>query len=162
MIAVLNEKQQLFAIEYLTDFNATQAAIRAGYSEKTAYSQGPRLLKNVEVQEYLKNCRDEVKNGKIASQDEVLQQLTATLRREETESVVVVTKAKRSYYDEEGKKVTEEKEVPEVVEIPAKLSDVNKAAELLGKYHVLWTEKTKFEGEERVVIVDDIGGDQNA
>ena len=46
----LNPKQQLFVEEYLIDFNATQAAIRAGYSENTAYSQGPRLLDNVEIQ----------------------------------------------------------------------------------------------------------------
>lgn len=46
----LTPKQQLFVEEYLIDFNATQAAIRAGYSENTAYSQGPRLLENVEIQ----------------------------------------------------------------------------------------------------------------
>lgn len=45
----LTPKQQRFVQEYLIDFNATQAAIRAGYSEKTAYSQGQRLLKNVEA-----------------------------------------------------------------------------------------------------------------
>ena len=45
----INDKQQRFASEYLIDLNATQAAIRAGYSEKTAYSQGQRLLKHVEV-----------------------------------------------------------------------------------------------------------------
>ena len=42
----LNKKQKNFVSEYLVDKNATQAAIRAGYSEKTAYSQGPRLLKH--------------------------------------------------------------------------------------------------------------------
>ena len=159
---MLNEKQQLFADEYLTDFNATQAAIRAGYSEKTAAAQGARLLRNVNVQEYIKKNKGDRKDELIATQDEVLRKLTSTLRRKETESVVVVTKSKRSYYDEKGKKVTEENEVPKVVEIPAKLSDVNKAAELLGKYYTLWTEKTKFEGEQRVVIVDDIGGEQDA
>lgn len=45
----LNERQARFVEEYLIDLNATQAAIRAGYSEKTAHSQGPRLLENVEV-----------------------------------------------------------------------------------------------------------------
>lgn len=43
----LTPKQELFAIEYAKDFNATQAAIRAGYSKRTAYSQGGRLLKKV-------------------------------------------------------------------------------------------------------------------
>lgn len=45
----LNIKQQQFVQEYLIDLNATQAAIRAGYSAKTAYSQGERLLKHVEI-----------------------------------------------------------------------------------------------------------------
>ena len=46
----MTPKQQRFIDEYLIDLNATQAAIRAGYSEKTAYSMGSRLLKNVEIQ----------------------------------------------------------------------------------------------------------------
>lgn len=45
----LNARQELFCKEYLVDLNATQAAIRAGYSVRTAYSQGQRLLKHVEV-----------------------------------------------------------------------------------------------------------------
>jgi hypothetical protein len=45
----LNHRQTAFAREYAIDKNATQAAIRAGYSAKTAHSAGPRLLDNVEV-----------------------------------------------------------------------------------------------------------------
>jgi phage terminase small subunit len=45
----LAPKRERFVAEYLIDLNATQAAIRAGYSEKTAYSQGERLLRNVEI-----------------------------------------------------------------------------------------------------------------
>ena len=45
-----NKKHRLFVAEYMKDFNATKAAIRAGYSAKTAYSQGQRLLKNAEIQ----------------------------------------------------------------------------------------------------------------
>jgi phage terminase small subunit len=48
-MAELNAKQRLFVAEYLKDLNATQAAIRAGYSAKTAASQGERLLRNVEI-----------------------------------------------------------------------------------------------------------------
>lgn len=48
-MAALNPKQARFVAEYLIDLNATQAAIRSGYSEKTAYSQGQRLLKNAEA-----------------------------------------------------------------------------------------------------------------
>jgi phage terminase small subunit len=50
----MNDKQRAFVREYLIDRNATQAAIRAGYSEKTAYSIGQRLLKKVEVAEAIK------------------------------------------------------------------------------------------------------------
>ncbi|WP_427928633.1 terminase small subunit [Agrobacterium cavarae] len=45
----LTAKQRAFVREYLIDLNATKAAIRAGYSEKTAHSQGPRLLENVGI-----------------------------------------------------------------------------------------------------------------
>ncbi|PCI54147.1 MAG: terminase [Alphaproteobacteria bacterium] len=50
---MLNDKQTRFCEEYIIDLNATQAAIRAEYSERTAYSQGQRLLKNVEAQELI-------------------------------------------------------------------------------------------------------------
>lgn len=49
----LNDKQARFVAEYLKEPNATQAAIRAGYSPKTAYAQGCRLLKHAEVQQKL-------------------------------------------------------------------------------------------------------------
>lgn len=49
------DKQMAFINEYFIDFNATQAAIRAGYSEKTARSQGQRLLTNVDISEEIKN-----------------------------------------------------------------------------------------------------------
>lgn len=47
----MTPKQALFVAEYRKDLNATQAAIRAGYSEKTASSQAERLLRNVEIAE---------------------------------------------------------------------------------------------------------------
>ena len=60
----LNPKQERFCLEYLADLNATQAAIRAGYSAKTAYSQGQRLLKNVEVAPRLTQLVTE-RNGRL-------------------------------------------------------------------------------------------------
>ncbi|WP_066681702.1 terminase small subunit [Sphingomonas sp. CCH9-E2] len=53
----MNEKQARFAQEYIIDTNATQAAIRAGYSERTAYSQGERLLKHAEVRAEIARLR---------------------------------------------------------------------------------------------------------
>jgi len=49
----LNEKQLIFAKEYLVCMNATQSALKAGYSSKSSYSQGCRLLKNDKVRQYI-------------------------------------------------------------------------------------------------------------
>ena len=49
----LNDRQKLFCSEYLIDFNATEAAKRAGYSEKTAYSIGHELLKKPEISNWI-------------------------------------------------------------------------------------------------------------
>ena len=71
----LNERQRRFADEYPIDLNATQAAIRAGYSEKTAYSVGHRLLKNVEIQKCIQaRLQDRAERTEI-TQDKVLKEL---------------------------------------------------------------------------------------
>ena len=92
----------------------------------------------------------------IATQDEVLQTLTAIMRRQKKEVIVASEKVRRSYYDEEGRKCVNETEVPVCVEIDTKISDVNKAAELLGKRYGLFTDKVNVEGSAKVVIVDDL------
>lgn len=56
---VLNEKQATFVVEYVKDLNATNAAIRAGYSPKTAYSQGHRLLKHADVAEAIFKAKEQ-------------------------------------------------------------------------------------------------------
>lgn len=71
----MNKKQRRFAEQYLLDLNATQAAIRAGYSEKTAHSQGPRLLDNVEVADYIKKKMDERSERTKIDADWVLKRL---------------------------------------------------------------------------------------
>lgn len=74
-IMALNDRQLRFTYEYMVDHNATQAAIRAGYSAKTAYSQGQRLLKKVEIRKVIgeaterQNCRIEI------TADRVLQEI---------------------------------------------------------------------------------------
>jgi len=71
----LTAKQKCFVQEYLVDLNATQAAIRAGYSEKTAYSAGQRLLKNVEVQKAITKAKAKRSNRTEITADRVLQEL---------------------------------------------------------------------------------------
>lgn len=59
----LNDKQRRFVDEYLVDLNATQAAIRAGYSPKTAGSQAFDLLKKPEIHEYIEERRAPVEKS---------------------------------------------------------------------------------------------------
>lgn len=152
----MTEKQKIFCDEYIVDLNATQAAIRAGYSEKTAKSIGSENLTKPDIQEYIQKRLAEKEDTLIAKQDEVLKTLTRIMRREESESVVVTCKKHKSFYDGNGKKVIDDAEEPVAVPIPTKVSDANKAAEMLGKYYALFTDKTQVEGDGAVVIINDI------
>lgn len=86
----MTQRQERFCQEYAKLGNATQSAIEAGYSGKTAYSAGQRLLRNVEVQNRLKELNGEVKNAKIADAREMQEHLTSILRGESDEEVIVV------------------------------------------------------------------------
>ena len=88
----LTDKQKRFCDEYLIDLNATQAAIRAGYSKKTARQTATENLSKPYIQKYIKERMDEKENELIADQDEVLRYLTATMRREKKECIVVTIK----------------------------------------------------------------------
>ncbi|QAT48577.1 terminase small subunit [Caproiciproducens sp. NJN-50] len=156
MSSKLTAKQQRFIDEYLIDLNATQAAIRAGYSPVAATVQGSRLLSYANIRAEIDKKMQVRKDETIADQNEVLQTLTRILRREEKENTVVVTKKHKSSYDSNGKKKIVDEETPEIVEIPAKLSDVNKAAELLGRRYALFTDNTRLDADVGVTIVDDI------
>lgn len=68
----LTEKRQRFVDEYLIDLNATQAAIRAGYSVKTANEQGARLLANVSIQEAISKAMAERSKRTGVNQDRVV------------------------------------------------------------------------------------------
>lgn len=63
----MNEKQRRFAEFYANNPNATQAAMAAGYSDRTARSQGQRLLTNVDIQEYIKELQEKAAVNRIAS-----------------------------------------------------------------------------------------------
>lgn len=71
----LTEKQKRFVQEYLVDLNATQAAIRAGYSQKTAQEQSSRLLSNVMVQKNIQQAMQRRSQRTGVAQDEVLKKL---------------------------------------------------------------------------------------
>jgi phage terminase small subunit len=137
----LTPKQERFIDEYIKDLNATQAAIKAGYSEKTAGVQGSTLLKNPKISEAIKNRLEDIKSDSIADATEVLEYFTKVMRREEKEKVVVTLKEEVSDWvlgdDGKYRKNTVKRERVEVVEIEAKLSDANTAAIQLAKRYGL-------------------------
>ncbi len=79
----LNLKQKAFCEHYVACLNATESAKRAGYSEKTAYSQGQRLLKHVEVKKYIEKVTQDARSRRIATIDEVLEYLSKTMTNAE-------------------------------------------------------------------------------
>jgi phage terminase small subunit len=139
----MNERQQKFADEYLIDLNATQAAIRAGYSKKTAYSLGNQLLKNLEVKKYISEKMNSKKKDTVATADEVMEFLTKTMRGQLEEKQFFHLKNK-IYSKTVSKNV-----VPK---------DRLKAGELLAKRYGLLNENVILSGSVGVNIIDDIGG----
>ena len=157
----MTRKQKIFADEYLIDLNATRAykvAYPSVKNDATAAAAAARLLRNVKVREYIEKRLAEKEDALIAKQDEVLQTLTRVLRRQEPDTVVVTCKERRSGYDEKGKKVIVEKEVQQRVQVPTRVSDLNKAAELLGKRYGLYTDKIEQTVDAELNITVDYGG----
>ena len=82
----LNERQKAFCEHYAACFNATEAAVKAGYSKKTAYSIGNENLKKPEIRKYLQTLTETAKTGRIATIDEVLTYLSDIMRNEEEQT----------------------------------------------------------------------------
>ena len=136
----MTAKQKRFCQEYLIDLNATQAAIRAGYSEKTAKDIGCENLAKPNIKKYIDEQLKQIKTEKIADAQEVLEYLTSVMRGEQKEQVALLTG--------EG--------VQDLVQKDVSAKDRLKSAELIGKRYALFTEKLELQGETTVQIVDDI------
>ncbi len=72
---MLNEKQKQFCNEFIIDFNGTQAAIRAGYSKKTANEQAAQLLAKLSIQSYIKELIEKRNERTRITQDEVVKDI---------------------------------------------------------------------------------------
>lgn len=136
----MTDKQKRFADEYLIDCNATRAAIRAGYSKKTARQAGQRMLTNVDIKTYIDEKIELIHTENIADATEVMTYLTSVLRGE-TVSEVLVVEGKGDGYSEARlmKKNPDEKE---------KL----KAAELIGKRYRMFTDKVELSDQLTIVF----------
>ena len=122
----LTEKERIFADEYIKTTNATQSAIKAGYSEKTASSKGSQLLRKVKVRQYIDEVMDKRSKNTIATADEVLQYLSRVMNGEERDAFG----------------------------LDVSVADRTKAAELLGKRHMLFIDKVKLDAEIEIDISD--------
>lgn len=136
----MTNKQQRFCDEYLIDLNATQAAIRAGYSAKTARQIGQRLLTNVDIRKYIDDQMEEKHSELVASADEVVEYLTSVMRGQSEAEVVVI--------EGTGDGCSEAKKMMKAPEEKERL----KAAELLGKRYSLFSDKVNLEGAVPVVF----------
>ena len=157
----LPNRQARFVAEYLIDLNATRAAIRAGYSEKTAYSQGQRLLKKVEIASQIADNTGKRLERLEISADRVLQEL-----------------AKLAFYDpgallESDGSMKQIREIDDLTRMAVaglevtelfegtgdekhayglckkiKLADKGQNLERLGRYFKLFTEKSEISGPD--------------
>ena len=82
----MNERQSNFVSEYLKTGNASESAIRAGYSKKTAYSIGQRLLKNVEIQKEIEKHREKISKETELTISEVVKEIRALAQDAESDS----------------------------------------------------------------------------
>lgn len=144
----LTAKQQRFCDEYLIDLNATQAAIRAGYSKKTAKQIGQQNLTKLDLKAYIQQRMDEKEKELIADQNEVLKYLTSVIRGQSRSSVVVVENV--------GDYMSEAREMEKSPDEKERL----KAAELLGKAHGIFTDKVEQQIDMDLNITVDYG-DEN-
>ena len=133
-------KQQRFADEYIISGNATQAAVKAGYSSKYANTNASKLLQNTTIKSYIDERLAQLASDKVATQEEVLTYLTSVMRGETQEQTLCSIGELRQ----------------EVIAIDVGAKDRIKAAELLGKRFRMWTEKVETDTTQTVVI--DVGG----
>jgi phage terminase small subunit len=86
----LNQRQKLFASEYIKLGNGTQAAINAGYSERTASSQSERLLRNVEIKRFIQAEVEKMHSENIMDAKEALSILSDIARGKRDEEVLMM------------------------------------------------------------------------
>ena len=150
MSSRMTAKQKLFCDEYLIDLNATRAAIRAGYSEKTAGVIGVENLKKPNIKEYIDKRLEELESEKIADVKEVMEYFTSVMRGKSRSEIVVVEGI--------GDGMSEARKITKAPDERERL----KAAELLGKRYGLFTDKNSSMPKSKgVTIINDAPGSKN-
>jgi phage terminase small subunit len=140
----LRPKQEAFVREYLVDLNATQAAIRAGYSERTAKSIGAENLTKPDIRARIDELLLKRSEKLELSAEWVLSKLKDVAERCLTEVEPILA------FD------YEEKRMMETGEYKFDSQGANRALELIGKHLKMFTDKVEHSGDVGVKIVDDI------
>ncbi len=141
----LTLKQKKFADEYIISGNATQSAIKAGYSKKTAGVIAVENLEKPNIKAYIDERLKELDDKAIAKQEEVLQYLTAVMRGQSKSAVVVIEGL--------GEGLSEARLINKTPDEKDRI----KAAELLGKRYGAFTEKVDISGDMSLSIEVDYG-----
>lgn len=128
----MTPKQQDFVKEYLVDLNATQAAIRAGYSEKRASEIGYQLLQKTTVQEALKTERDRLSARTEITQESIMADIEA-----------IKQDAMQAVYDADGNKA--------MLDHKAAL----RACELQGKRYGMFDDRLKVSGSVTLTLMNE-------
>lgn len=145
----LTIKQKAFADYYIELGNATEAAIKAGYNEKSARFVGSENLTKPNIKSYIEERMKQIESERIAKAEEVLAFLSSSLRGEVLEEVI-------------STETIDGMIKPVILKKQLSAKDRIKAAELLGKRYALFTEKVDLEGNVGVTIIDDIGNLEDA
>jgi phage terminase small subunit len=135
----LTDQQKLFCQEYIVDLNATQAAIRAKYSEDSASQQGSRLLSIDKVQDYVSKLQDERSNRVSVTADDVLKDLLYL-------KDVCLGKEEITVTDSDGSLTTTK---------VFKEAGANKALESLGKHLKMFTDRVEQTTDLTLTISDE-------
>lgn len=136
-----NKQHELFCLEIASGQNNTQAAINAGYSEKSARKTGNRLRTNADISARIDELMAEIASEKVADAQEVMEYLTSVMRGESQSSVLCLIG--------DGMQETIEKRPDEKERL--------KAAELLGKRYGLYTEKVDLDADTSITVCVDYG-----
>lgn len=132
----MTPRQRKFCDEYLISGNATDAAIKAGYSPKTAKQTGSENLAKPDLKAYIETELEKLHSAKIADAEEVMKYLTSVMRGEHTEEIPILCG--------DGCQELTQKEVGAKERL--------KAAELIGKRYGMFTDKVGVEGAVPVII----------
>ena len=152
----MTKKQKRFVDEYLIDLNATQAAIRAGYSKDTARAIGAENLTKPYIQQAIEERIEQLHNERSADAQEIIEYLTSVMRGEsESEELV------NEFIGDGCSKPTRVKKAPSE-------KDRLKAAELLGKRFGLFKDKVELDGNVKADmsalsgVLDQLKGEDSA